>query len=57
MLINKRLQNAEGGVPGVSVSTGVAFSDRVDPQGDLLEDAYTALRKAQGNGRKNCEVY
>ena len=57
MLINKRLQNAEGGVPGVSVSTGVAFSDRVDPQGDLLEDAYTALRKAQSNGRKNCEVY
>lgn len=57
ILINKKLQNAEGEVPSVSVSAGVAFSDRVDPHGDLLEDAYTALRKAQNNGRKSCEIF
>lgn len=55
--INKMLQTPQGDVPGVSVSAGVAFSDRLNPQGDLFKDADTALYKAKNAGRRNCEIY
>ena len=55
--INKLLQNQDGEIPGVSLSVGVAFSDRENPQGDLFKDADTCLHKAKKSGRRNCEIY
>lgn len=55
--INKELQTPNGEIPEVSVSLGAAFSDRRDPQGDLLEDAEAALKKAKSTGRRSCEIY
>ena len=55
--INKMLHEPQGELPGISVSLGAAFSDRADPQGDLYEDAQTALEKAKAAGTKICEIY
>ena len=41
--VNGLLQNAEDDLPPVSLSVGVAFSDREKPEGDIFEDADTAL--------------
>ncbi len=55
--INKMLRDPQGDIPGTSVSLGAAFSDRVNPQGDLYADAQTALEKAKAAGSKSCEIY
>ena len=41
----------------VSISVGVAFCDRKNPQGDLLKDADTALYRVKEAGRCGCAVY
>ena len=41
----------------VSISAGVAFSDRDNAQGDLFKDADTALYKMKSAGRCGCVVY
>ena len=55
--INNMLHEPQGETPGISVCLGVAFSDRVDPQGDIYADAQTALEKAKAVGSKSCEIY
>ena len=55
--INKLLHELQGELPGLSVSLGAAFSDRAEPQGDIYEDAHTALEKAKAAGTKICEIY
>ena len=55
--INKMLRDPQGDIPGISVSLGAAFSDRVNPQGNLYTDAQTALEKAKAAGSKSCEIY
>lgn len=54
---NKRLQQPEDGTPPASISVGVAFCDRENPQGDLLVDADTALYRVKQAGRCGCAVY
>ena len=54
---NALLQNPEDGLPKVSLSVGVAFSDRKNPQGDIFKDADTALYRVKNAGRCGCEVY
>ena len=44
-------------LPPVSLSVGVAFSDRKDPQGDIFHDADSALYRVKEAGRKGCAVY
>ena len=41
----------------VSVSVGIAFSDREDPQGDVFKDAEIALRRMEKTGRQGIAVY
>ena len=55
--INDTLQQPEGRTPAASLSVGVAFSDRRDPQGDLFKDADTALYQVKEQGRCGCRIY
>ncbi len=54
---NEVLQNPKDDLPPVSLSVGVAFSDREDPQGDIFKDADTALYRVKEAGRKGCQIY
>ena len=55
--INETLTNPEGDVPPVSLSVGVAFSDRKKPEGDIFEDADTALQRMKQVRHCGCAVY
>ena len=55
--INAALQHPEDGTPPASISVGVAFADRKQPQGDLFKDADTALYYVKEAGRRGCKVY
>ena len=54
---NDILQHPKDDLPPVSLSVGVAFSDRPNPQGDIFRDADTALYRVKEAGRKGCAVY
>ena len=54
---NAQLQNPKNGLPKASLSVGVAFSDRKNPQGDIFKDADTALYQVKNGGRCGCAVY
>ena len=41
----------------VSLSVGVAFSDRQRPEGDIFQDADTALRRMKQVRHCGCAVY
>jgi diguanylate cyclase (GGDEF)-like protein len=55
--ISKTLENAPESQEPVYLSVGVAFSDRNDPQGDVFEDAETALRRMKQMRQTGCAVY
>lgn len=55
--INDLLQHPKDDLPPVSLSVGVAFSDRRHPQGDIFQDADAALYQAKDAGRKGCRIY
>ena len=55
--INELLQHPKDDLPPVSLSVGVAFSDRANPQRDIFGDADTALYKVKDAGRKGCRIY
>jgi diguanylate cyclase (GGDEF)-like protein len=54
---NELLQNPKDGLPRASLSVGVAFADRKDPQGDIFKDADTALYRVKNAGRAGCGFY
>jgi len=54
---NDLLQHPKDDLPPVSLSVGVAFSDRENPKGDIFKDADTALYRVKEAGRKGCEIY
>ena len=54
---NEILSKPVDGMPAVSLSAGVAFSDRKDPQGDIFKDADKALYRMKKAGRGGCVVY
>ena len=54
---NELLQHPKDDLPPVSLSVGVAFSDRNNPQGDIFKDADTALYWVKEAGRKGCRIY
>ena len=54
---NSLLQDPQDGLPKTSLSVGVAFSDRENPQGDIFKDADTALYHVKETGRCGCYIY
>ncbi|MBE6725805.1 MAG: EAL domain-containing protein [Ruminococcaceae bacterium] len=54
---NELLQHPKDDLPPVSLSVGVAFSDRENPQGDIFKDADTALYRVKEAGKKGCQIY
>lgn len=55
--MNEILQHPKDDLPPVSVSVGIAFSDRKNPQGDIFRDADTALYQVKEAGRSGCAVF
>ena len=50
------LQEEQDSQP-LTLSVGVAFSDRENPKGDVLEDAGAALLKMMRMRQSGCAVY
>ena len=54
---NEILSHPEDDLPVISLSVGVAFSDRENPQGDIFKDADLALYRVKEEGRSGCSFY
>ena len=54
---NVMLQKPKDDVPPISLSVGVAFADRQNPEGDIFKDADTALYRMKEAGRCGCTIY
>lgn len=55
--INEELSNPKDDLPAVSLSVGVAFTDRANPGESIFKDADKALYKVKQNGRHGCDFY
>lgn len=55
--VNRQLAIAKDGVPAVSLSVGVAFTDRKNPGKSLFTDADSALYYTKEHGRSGCNFY
>ncbi len=55
--VNEVLQHPEDGGQPLSLSVGVAFSDREKPEGDIFEDADTALKRMKEVRNCGCAVF
>lgn len=56
-MINKKLSKEEDGLPAVSLSVGVAFSDRENPEDTIFKDADKALYDVKEHGRCGCKIF
>ena len=54
---NTLLRNPKDDLPPITLSVGVAFSDRKDPKGDLFKDADTALYEVKGSVTHKCKIH
>ena len=55
--INKELSEPTDGLPAVSLSVGVAFTDRENPGDSIFKDADKALYHIKENGKHGCGIY
>ena len=55
--VNEELSRPTEDAPAVSLSVGVAFSDRENPGEDIFKDADKALYNIKENGRNGCGFY
>lgn len=55
--INEELAKTEEDIPAVSLSVGVAFSDRPNPGESIFKDADKALYEVKEHGRNGCAFY
>lgn len=55
--VNEELSKAEEGLPAVSLSVGVAFSDRPNPGDTIFKDADKALYEVKEHGKHGCGFY
>lgn len=56
-VINEILSQEKNGVPAVSLSVGVAFSDRDNAEDDIFKDADKALYYIKEHGRHGCKIF
>ena len=54
---NVMLQKPRNDLPPTSLSVGVAFGDRKNPEGDIFKDADTALYRVKEAGRCGCHIF
>ena len=54
---NEELSNPKDDLPAVSLSVGVAFSDRENPGESIFKDADKALYYVKEHGRHGCSFY
>ena len=54
---NVMLQKPNDDLPPTSLSVGVAFGDRENPDGDIFKDADTALYRMKEGGRCGCVIF
>ncbi len=54
---NAKLQDTSDGLPPISISVGVAFSDRIAPTDDIFKDADKALYEVKEAGRKGVAFF
>ena len=55
--VNDMLRHPDDDLPSVSLSVGIAFSDRENPKGDIFSDADRALYAVKRAGRRGCAVF
>ena len=55
--VNKELSEPADGLPAVSLSVGVAFTDRKDPTDSIFKDADRALYDVKEHGKHGCGFY
>ena len=55
--VNQTLAQEESDLPKISLSVGVAFSDRENPAGTIFQDADKALYQRKSNGKAGCSFY
>lgn len=55
--INYMLAHPSTDIPKVSVSVGVAFSDRENPSDSIFKDADKALYRTKADGKNGCSFY
>ena len=55
--VNALLSDPEDDLAPVSLSVGVAFSDRECPEGDIFEDADTALYRKKEAQHRSCVIF
>lgn len=56
--VNEQLANPkEEGIPAVSLSVGIAFTDRENPSDSIFKDADKALYRVKENGRSGYSFY
>lgn len=55
--INRQLDISEGNIPKVSLSVGVAFTDRKNPGKNMFTDADSALYYTKEHGKRGCNFY
>ena len=51
------MKTEHDGLPGVRLSVGIAFGDRVNSSGDILRDADYALERARTEKKRGCAIY
>ncbi len=55
--VNEMLRDEKDGLPGVTLSTGVVFSDGVAADGQVFKDADLALYRAKASGNGKCCIW
>ncbi len=55
--VNETLAKGDETIPAISLSVGIAFSDRENPLGTIFEDADKALYKVKTNGKAGYEFF